>query len=444
MYQGAKELDAADEEEEGDYDDDSDDNSEEESEGEVPIESEGSSEDFDDEDGKGGPTSKKKGRIATSLYTGAEGKGTAKRLTDGRDTSNWGEKPFARGNLRALQREVIAEDGAPVHKRPGSDVLMSMRSGKYDEEGIPSYSSMAKGKRRAEAELEAEVEAYPQQTRKSLRIRRRLSSEAREEEIIIPSVASIPKAKGAGKTYKEVTDAQEAILRSIEEDNASRRKSVSFSNIDRLQPAPVWNEVEMGSNKSRMFRSVLMEETRVRSESRGSRPSHVKRSRGCALQVSSSSGSRSYSSSSSSSSRSRSSWSSGRSFTSDSNISWANSTVHNEPNTAVEVEEVMAAPWYAMEEEAKQMGASAGKVVEMEAGSGSMEAALYSEHYGGEDSKEDPPDGTRREPKKSRGSTRRKGNKRRMNGSGTLAEETCKDAVVALEADAEEGVPKGG
>jgi hypothetical protein len=96
-----------------------------------------------------------------------------------------------------------------------------------------------------------------------------------------------------------------------------------------------------------------MEETRVRSESRGSRPSHVKRSRGCALQESSSSGSRSYSSNSSSS------WSSGRSFTSGSNISWANSTVHNEPNTAVEVEEVRAAPWYAMEEEAKQMGSSA-------------------------------------------------------------------------------------
>jgi hypothetical protein len=87
MYQeGAKELDAADEEEEGDYDNESDDDSEEESEGEVPIESEGSSEDNDEEDGKCGPTIKKTGRIETSLSTGAEGKGTAKRMTDGRDT----------------------------------------------------------------------------------------------------------------------------------------------------------------------------------------------------------------------------------------------------------------------------------------------------------------------------------------------------------------------
>jgi hypothetical protein len=97
---------------------------------------------------------------------------------------------------------------------------------------------MAMGKRRAEAELEAEAEAeaeaYPQQARKSLRIRRRLDSKAREEETIIPSVASILKAKRAGKTDKEITDTQEAIMRSIEEANASRRKSVSFSNIDRL------------------------------------------------------------------------------------------------------------------------------------------------------------------------------------------------------------------
>jgi hypothetical protein len=126
----------------GGYDDESDDNSEEEPEGEVPTESEGSSEDSDEEDGKGGPTSKKTGRIETSLSTGSEGKGTAKRMTDGRDTSDWGEKPFARGNLRALQREVIAEGGATVHKRSGSEVLVSMRRGKYDEEGIPSHSSI--------------------------------------------------------------------------------------------------------------------------------------------------------------------------------------------------------------------------------------------------------------------------------------------------------------
>jgi hypothetical protein len=122
-----------------------------------------------------------------------------------------------------------------VHKRSGSEVLVSMRRGKYYEVGIPSHSSMAMGKRRAEAEaeLEAEAEAYPQQARKSLRIRRRLDSKAREEETIIPSVASIPKAKGVGKTDKEITDTQEAIMRGIEEANASRRKSVSFSNIDR-------------------------------------------------------------------------------------------------------------------------------------------------------------------------------------------------------------------
>jgi hypothetical protein len=65
MYQSAKELDAANEEEDkgDDYDDDSDDNAEEEEEDEE--------EDSSDGDGKGGPASKKTSRKETALAIGA-------------------------------------------------------------------------------------------------------------------------------------------------------------------------------------------------------------------------------------------------------------------------------------------------------------------------------------------------------------------------------------
>jgi hypothetical protein len=89
----------------------------------------------------------------------------------------------------------------------------------------------------------------------------------------------------------------------------------------------------------------------VRRESRGSHASHGKRSRGCALQESSLSGS--------SCSSSNISWSSGSSLTSSSNISWANRTEPTDPGTVVEMPEAKAATRNAMEEEPKQMGASA-------------------------------------------------------------------------------------
>jgi hypothetical protein len=70
----------------------------------------------------------------------------------------------------------------------------------------------------------------------------------------------------------------------------------------------------------------------VRRESRGSHANHVKRSRGCALQESSLSGS---------SSSSNISWSSGSSLTSSSNIRWANRTEHSKPGTVVEMAEAV-------------------------------------------------------------------------------------------------------
>jgi hypothetical protein len=74
---------------------------------------------------------------------------------------------------------------------------------------VLSQDSMTKGKRRAEAKVS------PQHTRKSLRISGRLSSEIMEEGIIKPLEVSSHEAKG--KSYKEVTDAQEAIMASIKE-----------------------------------------------------------------------------------------------------------------------------------------------------------------------------------------------------------------------------------
>jgi hypothetical protein len=184
--------------------------------------------------------------------------------------------------------------------------------------GVLSQDSVTRGKRRAEAEV------HPQHTRKSLRISGRSCLEGAEEGIVKPLEALGRSVKG--KSFREVTDAQEAIMASIKEANAKRGKTVSFSNIERRQSAAIWNEVETGPRTSRLVRTAPMEETRMRSER----------------------------------------------------------------------------------------------------------------------SKEDPPDSTRRESRKSRGSTRRKGNKRRKSGSGILAEEYCKDAVEALEAVAEEGDPEGG
>jgi hypothetical protein len=155
--------------------------------------------------------------------------------------------------------------------------------------GMLSQDSITRGKRRAEAEVN------PQQTRKSLRISRRLSSQVTEEGITQPLEVSSRHAKG--KSYKEVTDAQEAIMASIKEANATRRKTVSFSNIERLQSATIWSEVETGPSTSRFVRTGPMEEIRMRSESRDSHESHVERTRRCVQQESSRSGPKSNSSS---------------------------------------------------------------------------------------------------------------------------------------------------
>jgi hypothetical protein len=386
MYKRAKNLDAADEKEDEEYVDDTDDNSE--TEASTEHDDDDSSDDGDDMEGEDGSASNQETR-------------------DG------------------------AVGGATECKKSGS--VESRQAG-----SMATNPAMAKGKRRAEAEAEAVDDEYPQ-ARKSLRIRRRLECNAREKGILIPSEVSVLKAKGTGKSDKEVTNAQEAIMRSIEEANASRRKNVSFSNIERLQPAPVWNEVVTGPTTSRFVRSVLMEETRARSESQDSHTSHVSRLQCWAQQVSSSSGPRSNSSSSyTSGSHSEPEEHAEKIF-----ISWANRTEPTEPDAVVEVAEVMEATRYGMEEEAEQMGVRAeptGRVAEM--GSSTV-AMLCPDVRGGEISSEDPPDNERGKTRESRVRNRRKKHKRRRSGQGSSTEEADNDPEEERDAVGEKGVAMG-
>jgi hypothetical protein len=260
--------------------------------------------------------------------------------------------------------------------------------------GMMSQDCITSGKRRAEAE------ANPQQTRKSLRISGRRSSQVTEEGIIQPLEVSSRNAKG--KSYKEVTDAQEAIMASIKEANATRGKTVSFSNIERLQSAAIWSEVETGPSTSRFVRTVSLEESRMRSESRDRHSSHVKRTSGRAQQDSSRSGPRSINYTS----RSNTDWRFNKTepmklenaaevvevgtatryaLEEETNSSWANRTEPTEPGTVVEMAEAMAATRYAMEGEAKHMGArTAGSEFVEEANLDEIEEECHSDAQGRE------------------------------------------------------------
>jgi hypothetical protein len=238
------------------------------------------------------------------VASGADERGTAKEATGGRRSSYWKDKPIARGIIQTMPGEVRAVGGESESKRFGSvenrhEVsMLTVAPAKEStliqcDLGVLSQNSISKRKRRAETEV------YPQHTRKSLRISGRCCLEGTEEGLIKPLEALSRSVKG--KCYKEITDAQEAIMASIEEANATRGKTVSFSNIERLQPPAIWREVETGPSTSRFVRTVPLEETSMRSESRDNHLSHVGRTRRCVQQESSKSGPRSNSHSSSSS-----------------------------------------------------------------------------------------------------------------------------------------------